>query len=211
MLLEAKVYVVVVRAELPGGRSEDSTGAVPISGQGEQFANALMKAETKAKRRATLSILGLGMLDETEVESIPETAKAPAIGFNINSAPEISAGTQNATDNGGESEQVTEKPSIPAVLGEKGEVIKQIAESASQANELMPENEPKWTKSLLLHLAETRFGEGELEGVKGLADMSLKALLQMREYLQIDVKTRTEAANSELAAAAGEFTGPTVA
>ena len=30
-----------------------------------------MKAETKAKRRVTLSICGLGMLDETEVETIP--------------------------------------------------------------------------------------------------------------------------------------------
>jgi hypothetical protein len=33
--------------------------------------NGLMKAETTAKRRATLSILGLGMLDETEIETIP--------------------------------------------------------------------------------------------------------------------------------------------
>jgi hypothetical protein len=31
-----------------------------------------MKAETKAKRRATLSLCGLGMLDETEVASVPE-------------------------------------------------------------------------------------------------------------------------------------------
>jgi hypothetical protein len=30
-----------------------------------------MKAVTKAKRRVTLSICGLGMLDETEVETIP--------------------------------------------------------------------------------------------------------------------------------------------
>jgi hypothetical protein len=31
----------------------------------------MMKAETKAKRRVTLSICGLGMLDETEVADIP--------------------------------------------------------------------------------------------------------------------------------------------
>ena len=31
----------------------------------------MMKAETKAKRRATLSICGLGLLDETEVSTIP--------------------------------------------------------------------------------------------------------------------------------------------
>jgi hypothetical protein len=41
------------------------------------MANALMKAETKAKRRVTLSICGLGMLDESEVESIPGAAVEP--------------------------------------------------------------------------------------------------------------------------------------
>lgn len=54
------------------GRSDVSTGAVALSGlTGEKLANAVMKAETKAKRRATLSICGLGWLDETEVETIP--------------------------------------------------------------------------------------------------------------------------------------------
>ena len=36
-----------------------------------------MKAETKAKRRATLSICGLSLLDETEIEDIPAAAKRP--------------------------------------------------------------------------------------------------------------------------------------
>lgn len=44
------------------------TGAVPLSG--DDLANALMKAETKAKRRVTLSIAGLGWLDESEVDSL---------------------------------------------------------------------------------------------------------------------------------------------
>lgn len=35
------------------------------------FANAQMKAVTKAKRRLTLSLCGLGWLDETELETIP--------------------------------------------------------------------------------------------------------------------------------------------
>lgn len=66
------VYIVTVRASLPNGRTEDAVGAVAIGGlKGEALANALMKAETKAKRRATLAILGLGMLDESEIESIP--------------------------------------------------------------------------------------------------------------------------------------------
>jgi hypothetical protein len=54
-------------------RQTESVGAVPISNlQGDALANAMMKAETKAKRRATLDLLGLGMLDETEVETIPD-------------------------------------------------------------------------------------------------------------------------------------------
>lgn len=58
-----------------GSRTDASTGAVSVKGlTGEALANAIMKAETKAKRRATLSICGLGMLDETEAETIP-TAK----------------------------------------------------------------------------------------------------------------------------------------
>lgn len=65
-------YIVTVEAMLPDGRKEQSKGAVTIEGlKGDAFCNAIMKAETKAKRRATLSILGLGLLDETELETIP--------------------------------------------------------------------------------------------------------------------------------------------
>jgi hypothetical protein len=72
------VYVVTASALLPNGRTDVSTGAVGIDGlKGEARANAMMKAETKAKRRVTLSICGLGMLDETEVETIPQSAQEP--------------------------------------------------------------------------------------------------------------------------------------
>lgn len=66
-------YVVTARASDHIGREDESIGAVSIAGlKGEAKANAMMKAETKAKRRVTLSICGLGMLDETEVETIPD-------------------------------------------------------------------------------------------------------------------------------------------
>ena len=68
-------YLVIARATMPDGRTDESLGAVPIGNlKGDMFANALMKAETKAKRRVTLSICGLGMLDETELETIPTAA-----------------------------------------------------------------------------------------------------------------------------------------
>lgn len=66
------VYVVTTTARTPDGRTDTSIGAVNIEGlKGEAKANAMMKAETKSKRRVTLSICGLGWLDETEVETIP--------------------------------------------------------------------------------------------------------------------------------------------
>jgi hypothetical protein len=69
------VYIVTARATTPDGRTDESTGAVSIAGlKGEALATALMKAETKAKRRVTLSIVGLGWLDESEVDSIPDSA-----------------------------------------------------------------------------------------------------------------------------------------
>ena len=73
------VYVVTARATDVTGRADESIGAVPLKGlQGESLANAFMKAETKAKRRVTLSIAGLGMLDETEISSIPGAQVLPS-------------------------------------------------------------------------------------------------------------------------------------
>ncbi len=71
-------YVVKAKASMPNGRCDESTGAVNLTGlKGEAFSNALLKAETKAKRRVTLSICGLGYLDETEVEDIPGVVLEP--------------------------------------------------------------------------------------------------------------------------------------
>ena len=105
------VYTVTARATLPNGRVDESTGSVPLlkeDGQWktgsngkrffekngklvplspEEVANARMKAETKAKRRVTLSICGLGWIDESELDTVssariihvnPKTGEIPA-------------------------------------------------------------------------------------------------------------------------------------
>lgn len=72
LIPDAGIYQVTARASLSDGRYTESIGAVNIQGlKGDAYANAIMKAETKSKRRATLDLLGLGILDETEVETIP--------------------------------------------------------------------------------------------------------------------------------------------
>ena len=70
------VFVVTANGATASGRTDSATGAVPVAGlKGEALANAYMKAETKAKRRLTLSLSGLGFLDESEVQSIPTASR----------------------------------------------------------------------------------------------------------------------------------------
>ena len=89
------VLTVTARATNMTHRTDESIGAVPFLkeegewksaqsgkryfvGTGtfkplglEDRSNAIMKAETKAKRRVTLSLCGLGILDETEIDTVP--------------------------------------------------------------------------------------------------------------------------------------------
>jgi hypothetical protein len=70
------VLMITVKGVDKTGRSDVASGAVCLGNlKGEALCNAYLKCETKAKRRLTLSICGLGMLDETEVDSIPNARK----------------------------------------------------------------------------------------------------------------------------------------
>ena len=65
------LYVVTAQAKDKEGREDEAIGAVNIKGLGgKDLENALMRAETKAKRRVTLSICGLGIIDEIEAEDL---------------------------------------------------------------------------------------------------------------------------------------------
>ncbi len=72
---------VTVYGRNAAGRQDSEMGVVSIVGYkkgggtyqltGDRLANAYMKAITKAKRRLALSLCGLGWMDETEIETIP--------------------------------------------------------------------------------------------------------------------------------------------
>jgi len=77
---QGDMYIVTVSGTDETGRTDSDMGVVAVGRlSGENLANAMLKAVTKAKRRLTLSICGLGMLDETEIADIPEAAKRPAV------------------------------------------------------------------------------------------------------------------------------------
>jgi len=109
---EEVIYAVSATSETPDGRSQDNIGAVPLMAikydvrgkplydakgapvrvllQGDAFVNAMLKAVTKAKRRSILDIAGIGLLDETEIESIPSAPGRVKYMTEIESAPDAS-------------------------------------------------------------------------------------------------------------------------
>jgi hypothetical protein len=64
--------IVQAFARDASGREDMDIGVVNVKGlAGEFLANSYMKALTKAKRRVTLSICGLGWMDDSEIDAIP--------------------------------------------------------------------------------------------------------------------------------------------
>ena len=103
-----ELLVVVASAKDRDGRVDSSTGAVSIGNlKGENLANAMMKAETKAKRRVTLSICGLGMLDETEIQTLKEQGVASEP--QGNNWPD----QQNSSEPDLPSEKISQQPASP--------------------------------------------------------------------------------------------------
>lgn len=83
------VYMVTAKAVMRNEagniiREDEAMGVVALqTGKGEELspsamANAMMACETKAKRRVTLSICGLGLLDESEIEDANRAATETA-------------------------------------------------------------------------------------------------------------------------------------
>lgn len=64
-------YEVHVKARDRTGKEDEDFASIPLNGaKGNDFSNLTMKCVTKAKRRVTLSICGLGILDESELDTI---------------------------------------------------------------------------------------------------------------------------------------------
>jgi hypothetical protein len=75
------LLTVHVRGTDRTGRKDEDVGVVPFpeTVKGEARANLMLKAITKAKRRVTLSISGLGLLDESEAGSAADEIDEGAI------------------------------------------------------------------------------------------------------------------------------------
>jgi hypothetical protein len=100
--VEQGIFIVTIEARHPDGRVETDIGAVPIQGLGGLFlANAMKKAITQGKRRATLAMLGLSLIDDDEIRAIKGARFVeadPESGEVIDPAQEVFVETEDAAD-----------------------------------------------------------------------------------------------------------------
>jgi hypothetical protein len=102
------ILSIRAKARMPHGnglvREDEDIGAVALTDkvQGEFRANMIMKCTTKAKRRVTLSICGLGFLDESEIEGNRPRSLNDALYMVASGSDQVDPETGelfNATDN----------------------------------------------------------------------------------------------------------------
>lgn len=177
---EAVEGIFLVRAKakkIKDGREDQSLGAVPIENvKGEAKANAMMKAETKAKRRVTLSICGLGVLDESEIDSIPGARPASDSGDSLEERLKASVALTEAR-------KVAARVAPEAVEALEGEIV----ESAYS----MPfaSKQGKWEKGAPIE----SLSDGDLRGLaawKGARD-------DLKQATAAELARRAEASQME--------------
>lgn len=187
------------------GRQDSAIGAVNIKGlQGEALANALMKAETKAKRRLTLSMSGLGLLDEIEVDSIPgawrenvdlatgEVVEPKALAERLAeqaaaaeaelAAPDESSKPEKASDDQGvepppDPTPVADSPDMPGAASAEV-VTEQPAPGALPVNEFLT-----WLQSRFIGISEARAAAKSAYGTDRLQDLTDAQRIDLRDVL----------------------------
>lgn len=88
------VCTFTAKARNKKGRTDISTGSVSVQGKyGQARADAVMAAETKAKRRVTLSLAGVGLLDETEIADMNSKVTTVAPGVGVTAPPNFTTPT----------------------------------------------------------------------------------------------------------------------
>jgi hypothetical protein len=109
--------------------------------KGETKANAMMKAETKAKRRLTLSMAGLGMLDESEIDSINGAQRVdvdPETGEILRTAPPVrlvGGGSGTAVERDPSRPATTPMPSVAAGIGAETSLGQVVFDGTIEVND----------------------------------------------------------------------------
>jgi hypothetical protein len=169
MKTDRDLFTVHVRARDLHGRVDEDVGFAVIGNlKGEALGNAELKAVSKAKRRVTLSICGLGMLDESEVASIPEARTYP-----VEAAPAPRMGAEPAPLNASE----------PRPSAEDIDVLFALAESCREPKEAFGTR----LRRILGVDGETRISKRFLRDT-----MTVDQFQQAREYYETLLRSQVE-------------------
>lgn len=173
------IYIVSCRATDASGRYTDDDGIVSIVGlKGVELANAMLKAVTKAKRRAVLALCGLGMIDETEVEDMVQHPASEATATAGKSR--VEALVENQV------EEAVTKP----VKEEKSEVKKDVEKSKKEPPK--ENSKKKDSKEMGEQSVSALSVQGIIEGQprSGVVDGKTKYLFKIedKEYGTFDEK-----------------------
>jgi hypothetical protein len=175
MLSDAGLYQVVARGRDATGREDEASGVVTIGGlKGEALANAMLKCETKAKRRLTLSICGLGFLDETEVSDIPGAVHAPMSVMPAALPPKPPVAEATVVDGDSPLERLRRKAGAVATMPEQSPAASEQpaatpiprkgrgAPARQESAPTSPDGEFKRVKFKYLDVKTTKTGQGYL-------------------------------------------------
>ena len=200
------LYIVTVQAKDKHGRADEDMGAVTIAGlRGEAKANAIAKAMTKAKRRVTLSICGLGLLDETEVADIPGAQPVVWEADTPQKAPggETAAIPAPSGSDLPEKEDASPEPSI----GHTGGFVLSWPENelGEQEEPIVYAEEEEWSKEYTLQMSsimkdEVLTSREKMTALKNFEIANKSALETLPEETRTDLKDRRLAANKKLGA-----------
>lgn len=172
------LVIVTVKVADKTGRTDEEVGAVNFGGlKGEAKANAIMKAITKAKRRATLSICGLGWLDETEVDTIPSAQPAHVdVETGEIEAPRQSRQDRPRATRAAEPVSVDTESTQAALYSESDEWQHASRKLHAIANNVIGSEQAH----AALHIM------AELKGAKSLKELPAETLVKMADFLDGD-------------------------
>lgn len=170
---ETGCFTVVAQATLPNGRTDEDMGVVYCAGmKGDALANAQLKAMTKAKRRVTLSIMGLGWVDESEVDSIRGAKKHK---MDLDTGNVIDVGPAQTDQNNHQTESQNTKKIDP----EREAIYRELMPMHKLFRETFPE----------VKFSELLFKK---YGVEETKLMTLQELQNLLVYLQAELALKSE-------------------
>jgi hypothetical protein len=165
--IDGDLFCVTVRATTPDGRNDEDMGAVTLGQlKGEARANAIMKGITKAKRRVTLSICGLGFLDEIEAETLPhaQTFDAEA---EIRQERTLPSTSMRSFVESGEINEPQARPS-------QAKIELQAAVLRGKAESPPPAEEETWIESVERRISAAPTSPDKIEVIGAIAAQEIK-------------------------------------